>query len=99
MVSGINDTVTCGASPTPCTVPVHVTTLQQPPTQAQGGGYNSTLAAGSISLFEPLAAGDSINLQFVLGVVQGGTFRIYLNIEALNGQIMSQRPAAAPQRR
>ena len=43
----------------------------------------SSLAAGKISLAAPLAPGASINLQFLLGVEQKGTFRIHVNVEAL----------------
>ena len=52
-------------------------------------------AAGTVSFDTPLADGDSVNLQFALGVVQGGTFRIYLNIEAVN----SVGPPPLPRRR
>jgi hypothetical protein len=41
---------------------------------------NSTMTA---TLGTPLASGASINLQFVLGVQQGGSFKFYVNIEAL----------------
>ena len=57
-------------------------TLEAPPTQANGGGYNSTLAAGSIVPATPLAPGNSIAVQFRLGVQQTGTFRLFVNIEA-----------------
>ncbi len=66
------------------------TTLETPPTQAQGGGNNSTLAAGTITLNSALADGASIDLQFVLGVQNGGTFRFYVNVEAV-----TQAPASA----
>jgi len=46
--------------------------------QPNGGGFNSTL-----SLATPLSAGASINLQFLLGVEQNGTFRFFVNVEAL----------------
>jgi hypothetical protein len=82
-VSNIGDAATCGASPAPCTVIVEGTTLGAAPAQAQGGGFNSTLAAGTITMAEPLADGESVSLQFVLGVVQSGTFRFYIIIEAL----------------
>jgi endonuclease G len=66
------------------------TTLETPPAQAQGGGNNSTLAAGTITLNSALADGASIDLQFVLGVQNGGTFRFYVNVEAV-----TQAPASA----
>ncbi len=86
VVSGITDAATCaasGAGSAPCTVTVRGTTLEQPPTQAVGGGHNSSLSAGTITLPTPLAPGASINLQFMLGVHQSGSFKFFFNIEAL----------------
>ena len=64
-------------------VTVQGLTLEQPPTQARGGGLNSSLAAGTITLGTPLANGASINMNLLLGVVQGGSFRFFINVEAL----------------
>lgn len=87
VVSGINDPATClasnGVATTPCTVNVQGTTLEQPPSQPNGGGFNSTLSAGTVTLGTPLANGASINVQFLLGVQQGGTFRFFVNTEVL----------------
>ena len=44
---------------------------------------NSTMSAGTITLATPLASGASINLQFLLGVQQTGSFKFFFNIEAL----------------
>lgn len=86
-VSGVADPTTClastGSATTPCTVTVQGTTLEQPPTQPNGGGYNSTLAAGTITTSTPLAPGASVNVQFLLGVQQAGMFRFLITIEAL----------------
>jgi hypothetical protein len=46
--------------------------------QSNGGAFNSTL-----SLATPLAAGASVNVQFLLGVEQNGSFRFFINVEAL----------------
>lgn len=62
---------------------VRGTTVDAPPTQANGGGLNSSLNVGVISLSQPLAPGQSINVQFVLGVQQSGSFRFFFNVEAL----------------
>lgn len=70
-------TVCCG------NVLVRGLTLEQPPNQPNGGGLNSTLAAGTITTIAPLSNGSSINVQFQLGVQQGGTFRFFINVEAL----------------
>jgi hypothetical protein len=98
-VSNVGDAGTCGASPLPCTVMVQVTTLETPPAQAQGGGYNSTLSVGTVTLDSPLGVGESVNLQFVLGVVQGGTFRILLDIEAVDDAPVPERRQPKPVRR
>ena len=87
VVAGINDAVTCSATGSPATPPcsatVQGTTLEQPPSQPNGGGFNSSMSAGTVTLGTPLANGASINLQFLLGIQQTGNFRIWLNVEAL----------------
>ncbi len=65
------------------TTTVEGTTLEAPPTQALGGGLNSSLGVGTITLATPLAAGGTLNVQFLLGVQQRGNFRFFVNIEAL----------------
>jgi hypothetical protein len=64
-------------------VTVRGTILEEPPTQANGGGFNSTLSAGTVTLATPLLPGASVNLQFLLGVQQTGNFRFFINVEAL----------------
>ena len=90
VVAGINDAATCavsGAPATPpCTTTVQGTTLEQAPVphnQPNGGGFGSSMSAGTVTLGTPLANGASVNLQFLLGIQQTGNFRFYLNIEAL----------------
>ena len=87
VVSGINDAATClasnGVATTPCTVNVQGTTLEQPPSQPNGGGFNSTLSSGTVTLGTPLANGASINLRLLMGLQQTGSFKLYINIEAL----------------
>jgi hypothetical protein len=86
-VSGINDAATCfasnGIATTPCMVNVQGTTLETPPIQANGGGFNSTVSAGTVTLGTPLANGASINVRFLLGIQATGTFKFYVNVEAL----------------
>lgn len=84
----VNDSTTCSStggvpSTAPCTVTVRGTTLETPPAQTGGGGLNSTLSAGTISLAAPLADGASVNVQFLLGIEQNGYFQFYIFIEAL----------------
>ena len=65
------------------TVTVRGTTLEQPPTQANGGGFNSSMSAGTVTLASPLNAGSSINLRFLFGVQQQGKFNFCAVIETL----------------
>jgi hypothetical protein len=71
----------CGSGTSNITV--QGSTLEQPPSQPNGGGFNSSMSAGTITLATPLANGASIDIRFLLGIQQTGNFRIYLNIEAL----------------
>jgi len=87
VIAGINDPVTCAATGTPATAPCQIsaqgTTLDQPPSQPNGGGFNSSLTAGTVTLGTPLANGASINLLFLFGIQQTGSFKVYVNVEAL----------------
>lgn len=87
VVSGINDAATClasnGVATTPCTVNVQGTTIEQPPSQPNGGAFNSSWSAGTVTLGTPLASGASINLRFLLGIQQTGSFKLFVNVEAL----------------
>lgn len=64
-------------------VTVQGTTLEQPPSQPNGGGFNSSLSSGTITLATPIANGASIDLRFLAGIQQTGAFRFLLNVEAL----------------
>ncbi|HEY8205481.1 MAG TPA: hypothetical protein VIF81_12185 [Pyrinomonadaceae bacterium] len=87
VVAGINDAGTCAATGAPatppCTATVQGTTLEQPPSSPNGTAFNGSLSAGTVTLATPLANGASINLQFLLGIQQTGSFKFYVNIEAL----------------
>ncbi len=67
--------------------PVNVggTTLEQPPSQPNGGGFNSSVSAAGVSLATPLATGASINVQFLFGIQDAGIMRGKLVIETLPG--------------
>lgn len=68
------------------TVFVQGTTLEEaasPENQPFSGGFNSSLSAGTVTLNTPLANTSSINLRFLLGVQQKGTYRFTFVIEAL----------------
>lgn len=75
------DRAPCGVGTSNITV--EGTTLEEPPSQPNGGGFNSSLSAGTVTLGTPLANGASIDVRFLLGIQQTGTFRFYVNIEAL----------------
>jgi len=96
-VTGINDEGTC-LGVAPCDVTVLGTTLEQPPNQSNGGGFNSSLSSDSVTLATPLAHGESINVHFLLGVQQTGSFKFYVNIELLTDQSGGEllRPASSP---
>ena len=64
-------------------ISVNGTTLEQPPSQPNGGGFNSSMSAGTVTLATPLANGANIDVRFLLGIQQTGSFKFYLNIEAL----------------
>jgi hypothetical protein len=87
VVAGVNDAATCVATGSPatppCTVTVQGTTLEEPPSQPNGSGFNGSMSAGTVTLATPLANGASLNLQFLLGLQQTGLFKFYLTIEAL----------------
>lgn len=51
--------------------------------QPSGGGLNSSLAAGIITVGQPLAPSAFINVEFKLGVMAPGKFRFFVNVEAL----------------
>jgi hypothetical protein len=79
----VSDPGTCFLSEGACVTTVNGTTLEQPPSQPLGGAFNSTLSAGTITLANPLFPGFSTNVRFLLGVQQPGSFRFFINIEAL----------------
>jgi len=81
----VSDATTCTSQTlgNPCTVTVNKTTLETSPAQPLGGGYNATLTSGTITTDAPLAPGQSILINFKLGVEKTGLFRFYIIIEAL----------------
>jgi hypothetical protein len=85
-----DETVTPSNPFVPGDISVRGTTLEQPPTQTLGGGLNSTL---TVDLAEPLASGESITVQLLVGVQQNGSFRFFVNVEALTADPTSPPPA------
>ena len=66
----------CGTGTSNLTV--QGTTLEQPPSQPNGGGYNSSMSVGSINLGTPLANGASVDIRFLLGIQQTGAAKLGL---------------------
>ncbi|MDB6079521.1 MAG: sorting protein [Akkermansiaceae bacterium] len=64
-------------------VTVRGTTLEQPPSQPNGGGFNSVFGANTVTLATPLANGAAINVRFLFGIQQTGTFKLGLIPETL----------------
>ncbi len=89
-LDSVDVTVTTGSG----NVLVRGTTLEQPPVQSAGGGLNSTfkvnLQGGA------LVNGASVDVQFVLGVQAGGSFRFLINVEALTGASTGTQKIAGP---
>ncbi|HEU4886341.1 MAG TPA: lamin tail domain-containing protein [Thermoanaerobaculia bacterium] len=75
------DRAPCGSGTS--NVTVQGTTLEQPPSQPNGGGFNSSLSSGTVTLATPLANGASLDLRFLLGIQQTGSFKFFINVEAL----------------
>jgi hypothetical protein len=65
---------------------VEGTSVETPPTQGLGGGLNSSigrsLVAGTI-INTPIAPGQTVNVQWVLGVQVTGNYHFFVNIEVL----------------
>jgi hypothetical protein len=101
VIEDVGDEGTCssaGAGPAPCDVNVVGATLEQPPLQGSGGGYNSSLSVGTITFDDPLPPGESVNVQFLLGIQQTGSFRFLLNIEAVTEGCSCPAPTAPARR-
>lgn len=68
------------------------TTLEQPPLQSNGGGFNGSLSVDAVTPITPLAPGASVDVRFLLGVQQTGNYKIGLVPEgspsAGDGQVL-----------
>lgn len=62
-------------------VTVEGTTIEQPPSQPNGGGWNTSLNVPSVTVGTPLADGASINLNFLFGIQQTGQYNVALLAE------------------
>jgi hypothetical protein len=75
------DRTPCGSGTS--NVTVQGTTLEQPPSQPNGGGFNSSMSSGTVTLATPLANGASLDVRWLLGIQQTGSFKFFINVEAL----------------
>src|SRR5690606_21907080 len=66
-------------------VTVQGTTLEQPPGQPNGGGFNSSFGVGAVTLATPLNPGDSIDVRLLFGIQQTGLTGLRVIAEALAG--------------
>jgi Tol biopolymer transport system component len=61
---------------------VKATTVETPPAQTGGGGVNTgLLVSGSMTLAQPLAAGQSVDVEFLLGVMKSGSYQFVIVVE------------------
>ncbi|MFZ0060575.1 MAG: proprotein convertase P-domain-containing protein [Pyrinomonadaceae bacterium] len=63
------------------TITIRGTALESPSDAVAGGGSNASVVVAIPGGF--LAPGASVNVRYLLGVAQGGTFRFFVNVEAL----------------
>jgi hypothetical protein len=82
-VRAINSTSTVVTRSDGSNVLVRGTTLETPPAQINGGGWNSTLSSNDVTLSTPIYPNQGISLQFLLGVQQSGYFRFFIVVETL----------------
>jgi hypothetical protein len=76
-----------------------MTVEDAPPAQTSGGGLNTSVRVGDVTLSAPLAHGASINVEFRLGVAQPGTFRFVVNVESVGDEPLTDMPGGnAPAR-
>jgi len=75
------DRAPCGSGTS--NVTVQGTTLEQPPSQPNGSGFNGSLSSGTVTLATPLANGATLDVRFLLGIQQTGSFKFLINVEAL----------------
>ncbi|HEX6189839.1 MAG TPA: hypothetical protein VFZ40_17315 [Pyrinomonadaceae bacterium] len=70
-------------------VTVRGTIVETPPEQSFGAGWNNSLVPSIgrvLMLSTALGSGESISVQFLLGVMQTGRFSFFVNIDASHDQ-------------
>ena len=72
-----------------------MTVEDAPPAQSGGGGLNTSLRVGDVTLAAPLAPDASINVEFRLGVFQPGTFRFVVSVETVGDELLADTPGGS----
>ncbi len=75
------DRAPCGSGSS--NVTVQGTVLEQPPSQPNGGGFNSSMSVGTVTLATPLTNGASVDVRILLGIQQTGTAKLGIVPEGL----------------
>jgi predicted extracellular nuclease len=74
-------------------VNVRGTYVETPPDQPNGGALNSSLGVGFINLEgNTIENGETVSVQFLLGVEKTGSFRFYINVEAFDDCACPETP-------
>jgi autotransporter-associated beta strand protein len=61
---------------------IKATAVETPPQQTSGGGVNTgLLVGGSLTLAQPLQNGQSVDVEFLLGVMRSGSYQFILVVE------------------
>ena len=68
------------------------TTLEEPPTQTAGGGYNSSVVVELPT--EGIPDGGFVDTQFTFNVMRAGRYRIFVNVEPVLAAAEPIAPAA-----
>jgi hypothetical protein len=77
-------------------VNVRGTYVETPPDQPNGGALNSSLGVGFINLEgNQIEDGETVSVQFLLGVEKTGAFRFYINVEAYEDCACAETPLKA----
>ncbi|HJR07194.1 MAG TPA: lamin tail domain-containing protein [Pyrinomonadaceae bacterium] len=93
LLSSASATVTPSNPFVPGDIQALGTTLDEPPAQPLGGGLNSSV---TVNLSQPLLFGDSVTVQLTVGVQQNGSYRFFVNTEAVLGAATATLETKAP---
>src|SRR5215217_4000198 len=78
----------CGSGTSNVTVQGTTLEVRAPaptPQQPNGGGFNSSMSAGTVTLATPLANGATLDMRMLMGIQQTGAFKFGVYVETLPG--------------